>query len=498
MTFHLLAQKLVQSIPVLKDGRVCEIGNQTIATSQGEQSAEVFYKQLGWKDYVCLDISPKWGAIQLDLNIFPGTQFVPEIEQSLESFDLVTNNGTSEHLFNQASVFQWMHALTKSGGLMLHILPWHGWINHGFFNYHPILFRDLAVANAYNIEALYCGQRDGRLDRLDGPVDCYHHPKPFKEPLSPIEKVLATYGDRPVVFVVALLRKTQEVPFKYPTQGKYQNEMTAFSEKRIALLENHADKYLAQYYPDPFPHVIVENALPQTYYDELVKVWPDPSLIVKDEPDPEIGNTLHQLSANKVITNNDIAKVWRRFFVDHTDLKFFARLNEVFKDAVQPLLAQLPEGDFKVGVRNTGEFHINLDCQFAVNTPVKLRSRVRGPHVDSADEILAGMLYMPLPDDNAGGDLVLYRWLTEDAHLIGKAEVHDELVQEVARVAYKPNTAIFFVNGPDVIHGVDFREPTPKVRRYVNFVVNAHKPIIKSYERRKTEDWQGIRKVHRR
>ena len=34
---------------------------------------------------------------------------------------------------------------------MLHVLPFFNYLNHGFFNYNPILFHDLAGANGYEI-----------------------------------------------------------------------------------------------------------------------------------------------------------------------------------------------------------------------------------------------------------------------------------------------------------------------------------------------------------
>src|SRR3546814_7323570 len=67
----------------------------------------------------------------------------------LGKFDLVTNNGTGEHIFNQDAVFENVHDLAKVGGAMLHILPMSPWVNHGFYNYNPILFRDIAAANRY-------------------------------------------------------------------------------------------------------------------------------------------------------------------------------------------------------------------------------------------------------------------------------------------------------------------------------------------------------------
>lgn len=494
-----LAQRLIQSLPVPKDGRVAELGFQTWTKPDNTKvSAEEFYKALGWSVYQAYDISNKWGARQVDLNYLPsgangGTP--------MGLFDLVTNNGTGEHIFNQASVFQWAHDLCKPGGVMLHILPWVGWLNHGFYSFHPIIFRDLAEANGYRLESLFVGERNGRLDRIDQGDTAFHHPKPHKEPWTQIERLVKTYGERANIFVCAVLRKTKDEPFKYPTQGKYQKEMNEFATPPgFMLLTAHAAAR-GTIHTEPFPYVVFENALPPDLYAQLAAKWPD---FPYTESDPEIGNTLHQLSCQRALGAGvkpvaDVDGLWTRFLLDHSNAKWFMQLSNLFGDSLKPLMSKMKDGDLSIGVRNTGNFDINLDVQLAINSPVKSRSRVRGPHVDSADEIMAGMLYMPLNEDTAGGDLILYRWKDAATRaLIGKAEIRDSEVEEFARVPYRPNTAIFFVNGSDVIHGVDYREPTNLPRRYVNFLVNASKPLIQYPERVNTDDWKGIRKAHQR
>ena len=42
-----------------------------------------------------------------------------------------------------------IYNLTKKDGLMFHIIPFEGNINHGFFNYHPVFFYNLAMFNNY-------------------------------------------------------------------------------------------------------------------------------------------------------------------------------------------------------------------------------------------------------------------------------------------------------------------------------------------------------------
>ena len=161
-----------------------------------------------------------------------------------ETFDLVTNNGTGEHVFNQSAVFSNAHALCKVGGAMLHVLPFVNYLNHGFFSYNPILFYDLAAANGYDVCRLSVASNRGvevgdhstpalRSEELqercaiDGsPRGSFAHllgigkaGKRSRRALSMALRRVMTAG--PNVSVVALLRKTRDLPFQYPIQGMY-------------------------------------------------------------------------------------------------------------------------------------------------------------------------------------------------------------------------------------------------------------------------------------
>jgi hypothetical protein len=66
-------------------------------------------------------------------------------------FDLISNFGTSEHIFDIAATFEFSVNNLSPGGALLFGLPSFGDIGHGFYNVHPTLFFDLAVANGLEI-----------------------------------------------------------------------------------------------------------------------------------------------------------------------------------------------------------------------------------------------------------------------------------------------------------------------------------------------------------
>jgi len=238
---------------------------------------ESFYLALGFKSYTAIDINTKYGSRIMDLNRDLRRDYA-----YTETFDLVTNNGTGEHIFNQYAVLKNVHHLANLGGIMLHILPFVNWVNHGFFNFHPILFADLAAANGYKIVKLSIVNRWGfeiRVNLTDqssevnaSPIDSIfskamksvmrsvkaskairsvkamltprsiNREIPLSEALSVIrprrglrltealERVIAhqrskTKSDFPNVLIVAALKKVRSQPFVAPMQGKYLEDL---------------------------------------------------------------------------------------------------------------------------------------------------------------------------------------------------------------------------------------------------------------------------------
>jgi len=114
------------------------------------QQVTLLYSLLGLVNRKCVDYNDN-ADHRLDLNYSALSN--PEIESS---FDVVTNQGFSEHVFNQHAVFEAIHHCCKRAGLMFHVLPCQGWADndgygHGFYQYQPNFFRHLALANNYTI-----------------------------------------------------------------------------------------------------------------------------------------------------------------------------------------------------------------------------------------------------------------------------------------------------------------------------------------------------------
>ena len=128
--------------------RVCKV---KLAGERPDLSAlwelpRIFFKAiLDVRKYTAIDLSGSEAALKLDLN--------QPVELGCQ-YDLVLDLGTAEHVFNVYQFFKTVHEWTTPGGIMVHILPFQGWVDHGFYNFHPTFYFDLAAANKYELISL--------------------------------------------------------------------------------------------------------------------------------------------------------------------------------------------------------------------------------------------------------------------------------------------------------------------------------------------------------
>ena len=184
------------------------------AQSRGDRTHQ-YYRAIGYADYSAIDINSKHGSLIMDLNLDLRAHYGYS-----ERFDLVANIGTGEHIFDQAAVFKNMHDITKPNGIMLFVLPFIGYPNHGFYNFHPGLFGDLASANKYRCEHLSIGNRWGFREPL--PVDvgfAKTNSETNKKMTGIIQAAIDKGGAH--LFVITALRKIMDADFVRPFQGIY-------------------------------------------------------------------------------------------------------------------------------------------------------------------------------------------------------------------------------------------------------------------------------------
>lgn len=125
------------------DGRpvksMLELGNKT----SGPYSYKAYFEALGIR-HVSVDWNGRDGALALDLN--------QPIDLG-ERFCMVTNIGTTEHVSNQASVWENIDRHIDLGGVLVSTTPEPGqWPWHGFHYPHEAFFAAFAELNGYNLD----------------------------------------------------------------------------------------------------------------------------------------------------------------------------------------------------------------------------------------------------------------------------------------------------------------------------------------------------------
>jgi hypothetical protein len=138
-----------------------------------------------------------------------------------KKYDVVTNIGTSEHIFNQLAVFKTIHNLVTAGGVIIHQLPWQGYYDHGFYNYQPTFFFDLAQANNYFMVGFW--MYDNNKRQLINVHNRENYVKLFVRENHP------TYYDNIVIYKSPSEKKEE---FKLPTQHIYSKTHISSEEKK--------------------------------------------------------------------------------------------------------------------------------------------------------------------------------------------------------------------------------------------------------------------------
>jgi SAM-dependent methyltransferase len=181
-----------------------EVSMRPTAKKAGWEKAKIFWSTfLQYSSYAAIDFHGTDIALKQDLN---------KPLKLKDKFDMVLNLGTAEHVFNLAQVFTSIHKHTKPGGLMIHGLPFTGYVDHGFYNFQPTFFWDIAKANDYQMMALL-----------------YVELKPLKMvQLQSRESVIALYRQKALAensLLYAVMRKSNlNTSFKPPMQGYYFDE----------------------------------------------------------------------------------------------------------------------------------------------------------------------------------------------------------------------------------------------------------------------------------
>ena len=224
----------------------------------------------------------------------------------------------------------------------------------------------------------------------------------------------------------------------------------------------------------PFPHIIIQDAIPQVFANELTSQFP------LDFFDLSEDNKRIDINSYQANHKKGISKVWRDFIAYHSSQEFFCEFINIFKDALEDSHNFTFDSlkNYKVGRREEHSFASKdflLDAQISINTPALTTNSVRQAHVDNENKLFSGLFYLRQPDDNSiGGDLQLCKWPTNYNEKLKlktyKEGLHENYYEVFDEISYQNNVAIMFLNSLDALHSVSPREPTSNTRTFMNLV----------------------------
>ncbi len=231
----------------------------------------------------------------------------------------------------------------------------------------------------------------------------------------------------------------------------------------------------------PYPHLVIEDALPAEVFAELAANFPRFEWIAGAEANDN--NKACLKAAADVLGNPAIAPIWQEFFTYHLSRAFFQQVVEIWGETIErthPGVAAnfgKPLADFVVGTRAAGkatseankETDIVLDCVFGVNTPVRRVTPVRGPHIDNPVKLFSSLLYFRTADDDSqGGEHQMFHLRNRMYPQRRLKKIPERYVEADIRIPYRANSLLFWLNSALSIHGVTPRGVTPVPRRYVS------------------------------
>ena len=229
---------------------------------------------------------------------------------------------------------------------------------------------------------------------------------------------------------------------------------------------------------DPYPHVVIEDALPWDLYEQLEREWPEQQLLATQ---PHDNGICYRLKADSMLRPGLVSEAWRKFTEYHTSVKFYNEVKNVFKDYI----TDLPNIENSLSPRgwDKGNDMIGTDCQTVMHSPIDFSSRT--PHIDNPREIYAGLLYMPYPkDDSTGGEFQIHRAVGEIKRVNKNGGREVEVKNQggiVKSVPYKRNTFVIFCNNSSAsVHSVSKRENATLHRRSVNVIAEYNRVAKKS------------------
>ena len=98
---------------------------------------------------------------------------------------------------------------------------------------------------------------------------------------------------------------------------------------------------------NPYPYLVIDNALPSNYYNKLNDSFPDYLNIINIKEYKQ--NFAYRYSASQSLLDNSIPDIWKDFIIYHTSYNF---VEEFYKSFEQPINKYYPQSKGRLPTKN--------------------------------------------------------------------------------------------------------------------------------------------------
>jgi len=217
---------------------------------------------------------------------------------------------------------------------------------------------------------------------------------------------------------------------------------------------------------DPWPHIIIENALPEEVHNELRDSVPTEQ-VMKQRVRDHHGKRVYK--AQEIISDGyPLSNILKEFMEYHLSREFFDKVFDIFEPWSKN--APIRKEQIKLVDRRRAD-NVSANCytdfNFAFHPPENNVSN-RTPHTDNEKEIYAGLLYLKHPEDKStGGDFCIHK---AGSLKMNKMREYASPGPIINSCPYKSNNFVMFWNGIDTQHSVSPRQGAEHPRWSINMI----------------------------
>ena len=255
----------------------------------------------------------------------------------------------------------------------------------------------------------------------------------------------------------------------------------------LSLLQNFKAN---NFFLDPFPHIVIENALPEKLYNELSETYPTNKFNYTNQ-----NNAILSINFEEIQKDNEISDLWKNFALfhqgGHESENFCPQVFDIFAKNIVDTFPNFFKNkeelyNLKVAPLEKDNADIFLFSYLSCNSPVTKKSppiksngSVLDIHPDSPNKFISALFYMKDKNDTAGGDLILHNWRINLPFFLKKIILAKRknflnniikkfqflFIGDRKKIQYSSNTLVMWLGSIDAIHSVTAREVTKNFRK---------------------------------